>query len=150
MSRESAAAHLVGSIGEIGAAELGRENFPSYRSGDVLGKSGIELSHEAHLRGKVGGRNIVVDVAGQEIEIVNEVQPIPGGRIVLTPRSRSSKGGRGGLPLRGSRGAELQGGAGGHRSAQRRNPRDGFSARVRPERFRRRNRFLGVERPGFR
>lgn len=78
------AAHLVGSIGEIGADELGREDFPSYRAGDVVGKSGIEASHEAHLRGKVGGRNIVVDVAGQEIEIVNEVQPIPGGRIVLT------------------------------------------------------------------
>ena len=32
----------------------------------------------------MGGRNIVVDVAGQEIEIIDEVDPVPGGRIVLT------------------------------------------------------------------
>ncbi|HIG00091.1 MAG TPA: penicillin-binding protein 2 [Myxococcales bacterium] len=81
---ERTAAHLLGTIGEIDAEELARDAVPSYRAGDVVGKSGLEHRHEAHLRGKLGGRNIVVDVAGQEIEVIDEVDPVPGGRIVLT------------------------------------------------------------------
>lgn len=81
---DRSAAHLLGTIGEIDAEELGRDVLPRYHSGDVVGKSGLEQRQEAHLRGKLGGRNIVVDVAGQEIEVIDEVQPVPGGRIVLT------------------------------------------------------------------
>lgn len=78
------AAHLLGSIGEIDAEELGRGDLGDYRAGDVVGKSGLESRHEPHLRGKKGGRNIVIDVSGQEVEVVGEVEPVPGGRIVLT------------------------------------------------------------------
>ncbi|MDE0884245.1 MAG: penicillin-binding protein 2 [Myxococcota bacterium] len=81
---KASAAHLLGSIGEIDSKKLALDITPKYRAGDVVGKSGLESGHESHLRGKVGGRNIVVDVAGREIEVIDEVQPIPGGRIVLT------------------------------------------------------------------
>ena len=81
---DRSAAHLLGTIGEIDAKELGRDIVPRYHSGDVVGKSGLEHRQEAHLRGKLGGRNIVVDVAGQEMEVIDEVEPVPGGRIVLT------------------------------------------------------------------
>ena len=81
---DASAAHLLGSIGEIAPDQLGRDSVPKYRPGDVVGKSGLESRHEAHLRGKLGGRNIIVDVAGQEIEVIDEVEPVPGGRIVLT------------------------------------------------------------------
>ncbi|MDG2333624.1 MAG: penicillin-binding protein 2 [Myxococcota bacterium] len=104
---KASAAHLLGSIGEIDSKKLALDITPKYRAGDVVGKSGLESKHESHLRGKVGGRNIVVDVAGREIEVIDEVQPIPGGRIVLTldldlQRSaeeafRSVPGRRGGL-----------------------------------------------------
>jgi len=81
---DESAAHLLGSIGEIDSKKLALDITPKYRAGDVVGKSGLESRHEAHLRGKLGGRNIVVDVAGREIEVLDEVEPTPGGRIVLT------------------------------------------------------------------
>jgi len=78
------AAHLLGTIGEIDANELGKETFADYQAGEVIGKFGLEARLEPHLRGRAGGRNVVVDVAGQEIEVIDEVAPEPGGRLVLT------------------------------------------------------------------
>jgi penicillin-binding protein 2 len=78
------AAHLLGMIGEIDSNELASGDFADYRSGEVIGKYGLEAGLETHLRGRAGGRNIVVDVAGQEIEVIDEIEPIPGGRLVLT------------------------------------------------------------------
>lgn len=78
------AAHLLGTIGEIDARELASESFVDYQAGEVIGKFGLEAGLEAHLRGHAGGRNVVVDVAGQEIEVIDEVEPVPGGRLVLT------------------------------------------------------------------
>ena len=78
------AAHLLGTIGQIDAQQLGQEAFSGYRAGDVIGKYGLELGLESHLRGRTGGRNLVVDVAGQEIDVIEEVAPVPGGRLILT------------------------------------------------------------------
>jgi penicillin-binding protein 2 len=78
------AAHLLGTIGEIDPRELATEAFADYQAGEVIGKFGLEAGLEPHLRGHAGGRNVVVDVAGQEIEVIDEVEPVPGGRLVLT------------------------------------------------------------------
>ena len=78
------AAHVLGSIGQIGTGELQSPEFVGYRSGEVIGKDGLEAALESHLRGDPGGRNVVVDVAGEEVDIVDEVDPVPGGRLVLT------------------------------------------------------------------
>jgi penicillin-binding protein 2 len=77
------AAHLLGTIGEVRRDQLAREAFSSYRPGDVIGQTGLEALLEPHLRGRSGGRNVVVDAAGREVEILDEVPPIPGGRVVL-------------------------------------------------------------------
>jgi penicillin-binding protein 2 len=77
------AAQLLGTIGEIGTAELEREAFTNYRSGEIIGKTGIESKNEAHLRGRAGGVNLVVDVAGREIDEIDRLEPTPGGRLVL-------------------------------------------------------------------
>jgi len=78
------AAHLIGTIGEIDKHQLEWEVFDDYRQGEIIGKFGLEVRLESHLRGKAGGRNVVVDVAGRVIEVINEVDPVPGGRVVLT------------------------------------------------------------------
>jgi penicillin-binding protein 2 len=78
------AAHLLGTIGEIAATQLGKSAFNGYRAGEIVGQFGIEQNLELHLRGRAGGRNVVVDVAGREIELLEEIPPIPGGRAVLT------------------------------------------------------------------
>ena len=76
-------AHLLGSIGEIRADQLERERYEDYASGDVIGQTGLEARFESHLRGRAGGRNVVVDAAGREVEVLDEVAPVPGGKLVL-------------------------------------------------------------------
>ena len=78
------AAHVLGSIGEVQARQLDTAQFANYRAGDIVGQVGLELRLESHLRGRAGGRNVVVDVAGREIEEIDEIEPAPGGRAVLT------------------------------------------------------------------
>ena len=77
------AAHLLGSLGEIRGDQLERDEFDGYRSGDVIGQSGLESTFESVLRGVAGGRNVVVDVAGREMDVLEEVKPRPGRRVVL-------------------------------------------------------------------
>lgn len=78
------AAHLLGTIGEIGTKQLSTRSFADYSQGEVIGLSGIEAGMEHSLRGHAGGRNVIVDVAGREMDVIEEVEPIPGGRVVLT------------------------------------------------------------------
>lgn len=78
------AAHLLGSIGEVREDQLATRKFAEYRAGEVVGQSGLESLLENHLRGRAGGRNVVVDVAGREVEVLEEVEPWPGGNVVLT------------------------------------------------------------------
>jgi penicillin-binding protein 2 len=80
----SLGAQLLGTIGEIGKRELEEPAFKDYRSGETIGKTGLEAANEAHLRGHAGGVNLVVDVAGREIDEIDRIEPMPGGRLVLT------------------------------------------------------------------
>ena len=41
------ASQLLGTLGEIGADELSQEDFVGYRSGETIGKTGLESAHEA-------------------------------------------------------------------------------------------------------
>ncbi len=79
----SLAAHLLGTLGEIQAAQLQREQYAGYRQGEVIGQTGLEARFEAHLRGVFGRRDLVVDAAGREIEKLRELPPALGGRVVL-------------------------------------------------------------------
>lgn len=54
------AAHLLGNVGEVNAADLRADPF--YSVGDYIGKSGIEKFYEKSLRGKKGSRIVEVDV----------------------------------------------------------------------------------------
>jgi penicillin-binding protein 2 len=78
------AAHVLGYTGEIQVAQLEKRSFADYRSGDVVGQAGVESRFESILRGRAGGRNIVVDVAGRVDEVLDEVEATPGGTVMLT------------------------------------------------------------------
>jgi penicillin-binding protein 2 len=80
----SLAAHVIGTIGEIRSDQLEERRFAGYRQGESVGQSGVEALLEPHLRGRAGGRNVVVDVAGRAVEVLDEVEPRAGGRAVLT------------------------------------------------------------------
>jgi penicillin-binding protein 2 len=78
------AAHLLGTIGEIRKDQLAASDFADYRAGDVIGQSGAEALLEPRLRGRAGGRNVVVNVAGRVVEVLDEVPARPGGSVRLT------------------------------------------------------------------
>ena len=80
----SLAAHVLGFTGEIQIEQLEKRSFADYRSGDVIGQAGVEGRFESILRGRAGGRNVVVDVAGRVDEVLDKVEATPGGTVVLT------------------------------------------------------------------
>jgi penicillin-binding protein 2 len=78
------AAHVLGFIGEVQASQLERREFADYRSGEVIGQAGIERLQQEALRGRAGGRNQIVDVAGRVVGTLDEIRPGPGGSVQLT------------------------------------------------------------------
>jgi len=77
------AAHLLGTIGEIQPRQLELDEFADYHAGEIIGQNGLEARLEQHLRGRAGGRNVIVDVAGREMREIDKLSPVPGGRAVL-------------------------------------------------------------------
>ncbi|WMJ71693.1 penicillin-binding protein 2 [Cytophagaceae bacterium ABcell3] len=59
-------ANALGYIREIDKAQLDRQEDNYYSSGDYIGKSGLELHYEKHLRGRRGVRHVMVNVKGVE------------------------------------------------------------------------------------
>lgn len=61
---------LLGDIGEVVQGDIDRD--PYYRSGDYIGKGGIEMAYEDYLRGQKGVRFMVIDPMGRPQESFNE------------------------------------------------------------------------------
>ena len=81
------APHFFGYIKEIDEDEI--EDFGSfyYKSGDLVGKQGLEKYYEEFLRGDKGYKFLEVDALGREvgeIQTVNTTLPVPGKNLVLT------------------------------------------------------------------
>lgn len=79
------AAHVLGDIGEVNQADIDRNSY--YRSGDYIGKSGIERFYETELRGRKGLKVIMVDVYNREKgsfqEGVYDTMPENGRSLIL-------------------------------------------------------------------
>lgn len=58
------AAHVLGYMSEVDSADIKRDGY--YKSGDMIGKSGIERSYEEVLRGKKGVKYYLQDAIGVE------------------------------------------------------------------------------------
>jgi penicillin-binding protein 2 len=78
------AAHTLGYIGEIQRDQLETRAYADYRQGEVIGQAGVEALLQAELRGRAGGRNQVVDVAGRVVDVLDEIEAVPGGTATLT------------------------------------------------------------------
>ncbi|MEK7275047.1 MAG: penicillin-binding protein 2 [Candidatus Desantisbacteria bacterium] len=75
-------AHVLGYLGEINQKELKiRKN---YKSGEWLGKSGIESMYDSYLKGTNGGKQIEVDVRGRQLQVLGMKEPIPGNNLFLS------------------------------------------------------------------
>ena len=79
----AAGAHLFGRLGQISPQQLDAEQYAGFQARDIIGQAGLEQRFNAHLQGTAGGRNVVVDVAGRVVEVLDEIPPVRGGRVVL-------------------------------------------------------------------
>lgn len=77
-------AHILGYMGEIGVDDLKKEIYSDCKTGDFIGKYGIERAREHWLRGKRGGQQVEVNATGQVVRVLNTVDAIPGHNIVLS------------------------------------------------------------------
>jgi len=77
-------AHILGYMGEIGVDDLKKEIYSDCKTGDFIGKYGIERDREHWLRGKRGGQQVEVNATGQVVRVLNTVDAIPGHNIVLS------------------------------------------------------------------
>jgi len=78
------ASHLLGYLGEVNNDELLSGKYPNVKSGDSIGRYGVEKSFEPYLQGKRGGRQIEVDANGRTIKVLKTVEPITGLDLKLT------------------------------------------------------------------
>src|SRR5215213_2338779 len=78
------AAHVLGYIGEVSSKQLENPKFADYKSGDIIGKGGIEAIYDRILRGKEGMRRLIVDSRGRPIRELQKVEPIKGQDVYTT------------------------------------------------------------------
>ncbi|TYZ23519.1 penicillin-binding protein 2 [Selenomonas ruminis] len=78
------AAHTYGYVSEINDMELEKMKDDGYKTGDIIGKFGLEKVYDKELRGVNGGQQVEVDVSGRPVEILGKKDPIPGDDLYLT------------------------------------------------------------------
>ncbi|MDP9387099.1 MAG: penicillin-binding protein 2 [Actinomycetota bacterium] len=80
----SLGAHLLGYVGEINDRELETRKGDGYRLGDDIGKSGVEQTYEAELRGTPGRTRLEVDASGKVLRALSSEPPVRGNDLQLT------------------------------------------------------------------
>jgi penicillin-binding protein 2 len=87
------AAHLIGYLSQMTAAEADRLTSQGYEASELIGRYGLEDKWENYLRGKRGIERYAVDARGQRldeatasalIEGERGTPPVPGANLVLT------------------------------------------------------------------
>lgn len=77
-------AHAFGYVSEISDEELERRKDEGYKSGDIIGKFGLEKIYDTYLRGVGGGEQVEVDVSGKPLHILGMKEPTPGADLELS------------------------------------------------------------------
>ena len=84
--------HVIGYTGPISREELESLEIDTYLRDDVIGKTGIEASFEAELRGSPGSRLVERDASGRLLETIEIVrEPEPGTNLMLTIDARMQR-----------------------------------------------------------
>ena len=80
----SIAPHLLGYLGEISREDIQKKRYKGARSGDLVGKCGIEKRFEMDLAGIKGQRRLEVDAGGRLVRVIDEKPPVPGKDLYLS------------------------------------------------------------------
>jgi penicillin-binding protein 2 len=105
--KETFAAHIVGSVGEVTEEDLEEPRYKGLEAGDSIGQDGVEDTYDKFLRGTPGVTRIQVDAFGQPTaggRLVSQ-RPVPGDNLQLTINSNVQGAGEGALASFGLRGA---------------------------------------------
>lgn len=78
------AAHLLGYVGVIQAADYEDLKDKGYGQNDTIGRAGLEQTYEKFLRGKKGRTIYVVNADGEVIRKLADEPPVPGDNLHLT------------------------------------------------------------------
>jgi len=81
--------HLIGYLREIDTQDITKANknkkkLTNYKKGNLIGKEGLEKTHERFLRGGVGIERREVDAHGRIKRIISPFQQKPGNNLHLT------------------------------------------------------------------
>ena len=77
-------AHVYGYVSEISDEELENRKADGYKTGDIIGKAGLEKLYDRELRGTNGGEQVEVDVTGKPVQILGKKNPVPGCDLYMT------------------------------------------------------------------
>lgn len=80
----SLAAHVLGYIGEVTAEDIERSGSSDMRSGDLIGKSGVEKIYDQYLRGINGGQRMATESYGRPTAVRGFSDPQPGKNLTLS------------------------------------------------------------------
>ncbi len=78
------AAHLIGYLGEIDKEQLNKEVYKENKSGDFVGKFGVEKKWQRYLNGMRGGQQVEVDASGRRLGVLYQKAAEPGFNVYLT------------------------------------------------------------------
>jgi penicillin-binding protein 2 len=77
--KDGFAAHIVGYVGEVSEQMLENDpRYAAYEPGDVVGKSGVEETYDAVLRGVNGSRDVIVNSHGKEVGVFGQEPAVAG------------------------------------------------------------------------
>ncbi len=77
-------AHVLGYVSEISPDELKADASRTYKSGDRVGKYGIERYLDKYLKGVSGGEHVEVNVSGRRVRVLGKTDPVSGHNVTLT------------------------------------------------------------------
>ncbi len=78
------AVHAIGYVGRIDESELRRIDPGQYSGSTHIGKTGVERSYEAVLRGRTGYQQVETNADGRPLRILSRTPPTPGQHIYLS------------------------------------------------------------------
>jgi len=78
------AAHALGYVGEVTESELITPEFVNFKSGDQVGKTGLEREYNSLLAGKDGFKRVIVNSFGREMGQLEEEPYVAGNDLVTT------------------------------------------------------------------
>jgi penicillin-binding protein 2 len=80
----TAAAHVLGYVGGISADDKKILDPAEYAGTTHVGKISVERSFEAGLHGTSGHEDVVVNVHGRKMQVLDRVRSLPGKDVILT------------------------------------------------------------------